>query len=169
MAKRKAKVDESAENEATAPTNEAVSESSGQPEGTGPGDTAMEGEKKWVDKGPVGRHRIDLGDGRILRLSRSDRWQQLRIEFIAAKEGVDPKPKTEDGDTQWLREHGWRWRGEEKAWTRQLDKNTEENWAARGNSDLEAHEQFVELANRIRARKGLEPVSGISSDAGRAA
>jgi len=77
---------------------------------------------------------------------------------------VDPKPKSEDGDTQWLREHGWRWRSEEKAWTRQLDKNTDENWAARGNSDLEAHEQFVELANRIRQRNFVEPVSGITGE-----
>jgi hypothetical protein len=165
MAKRKARVDEIAAEGATAPTNDPAIESSGIPDGAAPETGTNEGEqKKWVDKGPRDRHRIDLGDGRALRLSRSERWQQMRIEFIATNEGVDPKPKSEDGDTQWLREHGWRWRGEEKAWTRQLDKNTDENWAARGNSDLEAHEQFVELANRIRQRNSMEPVSGIAGE-----
>lgn len=169
MAKRKTKADGIAAEETSAPTNELVLESSREPEAAQPDATAGDGEKKqWVDKGPQGRHRIDLGDGRILRLSRSERWQQMRIEFLPGKEGVDPKPKAEDGDTQWLKDHGWRWRGEEKAWTRQLDRNTDENWAARGNSDLEAHEQFVELANRIRQRNGQEPVSGITCT-GRAA
>lgn len=169
MPKRKPKADEIAAQEAAASSNEPVHAVPGQPEEAGADETAGDGEKKqWVDKGPQGRHRIDLGDGRVLRLSRSERWQQMRIEFLAGKEGVDPKPKAEDGDTQWLKDHGWRWRGEEKAWTRQLDRNTDENWAARGNSDQEAHEQFVELANRIRQRNGCEPVSGIKNT-GRAA
>jgi hypothetical protein len=163
MAKRKPKSEEIAADEAAAPTNEPVVESTGEPEAAET-EPAGDGEKKqWLDKGPKGRHRIDLGDGRVLRLSRSERWQQMRIEFLAGREGVDPKPKAEDGDTQWLKDHGWRWRNEEKAWTKQLAKNTDENWAARGNSDQESHEQFVDLANRIRQRHGLEPVSGISS------
>jgi hypothetical protein len=121
---------------------------------------AGEPQKKWVD--PVGRHRINLGDGRHLTLSRSNRWQQMQIRFIPDRDDVDPRPSKEDTDL--MKEYGFRWRAEEKAWTKQLDKNTEENWAARGNSDLAAHEQFVELANRIRQRNGLEAVSGISSE-----
>jgi hypothetical protein len=112
---------------------------------------AAEPQKKQVDV--VGRHRINLGDGRHLALSRSNRWQQMRIEFLADRDEVDPRPSKED--TEFLKQNGFRWRGEEKAWTRQLAKNTEENWAARGNSDLEAHQKFVELANRIRQRNGL--------------
>lgn len=118
-----------------------------------------EGERKWASSlpEPFGRHSIDLGDGRTLKLSRSNRWQQMRIEFVSQKDGVDPRPSKED--TEFLKQHGWRWRAEEKAWTRQLDRNTDDNRFARANSDRAAEDQFVTLANAIRARNGLEPVS----------
>lgn len=118
-----------------------------------------EGERKFTDavQKPVGRHTIDLGDGRLLKLSRSNRWQQMRIEFKAQREDVDPRPAKED--TEFMKGNGWRWRAEEKAWTRQLERNSDENRFARADSDRQGEDQFVELANRIRARNGLEPVS----------
>jgi uncharacterized protein YkwD len=114
-------------------------------------------QKKWPD--PVSRHGIDLGDGRWMQLSRSNRWQQMQIRFIPQREDVDPRPSKQD--TAFLKEHSWRWRGDrnEKYWSRQLEKNTPENPDARANSDRDAELQFVELANRIRQRNGLEPVS----------
>jgi hypothetical protein len=110
-------------------------------------------QKKWAD--PFGRHSIDLGDGRLLKLSRSNRWQQMRIEFIPTREGVDLRPSPED--TEFLKRNGFRWRADEKAWTRQLDKNSAEAPYGRANSDKAAEEAFVALANIIRAGNGLEP------------
>lgn len=137
------------------------------PEDAGtPGD-ANEGaepqQRKFQDTLGQG-HRIATGDGRWLRFSRSVRWQQGRIEFLPQKEGEDAKPKAEDGDTKWLREHGWQWRSSEKAWSKQLERNTEEDIYARGKSHTAAHAEFIELANRIRERNGLEPVLAMSNE-----
>ncbi len=89
-----------------------------------PEQPAGEPKKQWASSlpDPFGRYSIDLGDGRRLQLSRSSKWNQMQLRFVATKEGVDPKPKKEDGDTQWLRERGWNWRGDAdtKAWTVQL-------------------------------------------------
>jgi hypothetical protein len=54
--------------------------------------------RQWVSTlpEPHGRHGIDLGDGRRLVLSLSRRWYQNMIQFLATKEGVDPKPSKED-------------------------------------------------------------------------
>ena len=116
---------------------------------------------QWTSKlpDPFGRHGIALGDGHHLRLSRSGRWQQARIEF-KAPEGQDAKPDAKY--TQWLRDHGWTWRSEERAWTKQLAKNTEEERYARSNSDLAAQLEFIELANLIRKDKGLEHVAQLA-------
>ena len=113
----------------------------------------------WVSKlpEPHGRHGIDLGDGRRLVLSLNRRFNQNMIQFVPTSEGVDPRPSTED--TEFLKANGWRWRSEEKAWTRQLDKNTDEHHFARAKSDRQAEDQFVTLANAIRERNGLEPTS----------
>jgi hypothetical protein len=89
-------------------------------------------------------------------------FEIVSMEFLPDRDDVDPRPSKED--TDFMKERGWRWRGEEKAWTKQLARNTEEKWAARGDSDLEAHKEFVELANLIRQRNGHEPVSGITSE-----
>jgi hypothetical protein len=115
--------------------------------------------RQWVGNlpEPHGRHGIDLGDGRRIVLSLSRRWNQNMIQFLATKEGVDPRP-TQD-DTEFLKGHGWTWRPAEKGWTRQLDKNSEEDRFARSKSDREAEDQFVTLANAIRGRNGLEPTA----------
>jgi hypothetical protein len=121
------------------------------------GQAGAESQTGWVSKlpEPFGRHTIDLGGGRRLRLLRSNRWQQSQIAFLAP-EGEDPKPDAKY--TRWLREHGWQWRGQDKAWTKQFDKNTEQERYARSNSDLADQQAFVELANLIRQDKGMEPV-----------
>ena len=105
---------------------------------------------------PSGRQTIDIGDGRSMRFFRSERFQQARIEFYAP-EGEHPKPDAKY--TQWLGDHDWTWRKEEKAWTKQLARNTEEQRFARANSDLTLHLEFIELANLIRHDKGMESVS----------
>jgi hypothetical protein len=146
------------------PTAEFAPDEPGTP---APAGDASEGaepqQRKFVDTTGQG-HRIATGDGRWLRFSRSQRWQQGRIEFVPQKEGEDAKPRPEDGDTKWLRERGWQWRGDQKAWTKQLERNTEEDIYARGKSHTAAHAEFLELANRIRERNGLEPVAAISNE-----
>ncbi len=121
--------------------------------------TPQEPEAKgtWVSKlpEPHGRHGIDLGDGRRLRILLGRRFKQNMIQFVATEQGVDPRPSKED--TEFLKANGWRWRSEEKAWTRQLDKNTDQDRFARAKSDRQAEDQFVTLANAIRERNGLEP------------
>jgi hypothetical protein len=104
---------------------------------------------------PRGRGRIYLGDGRTLRLLRSNQYQQAQIAFLAP-EGEDAKPDVKY--TRWLRAHGWQWRGPEKVWTKQFAKNTEDDRYARSNSDLAAEREFAELGNLIRQDKGMEPV-----------
>ncbi len=127
---------------------------SSQPEASNPGEN-----RQWVSTlpEPHGRHNIDLGDDRCLVLSLSRRFNQNMIQFVATKDGVDPKPSKED--TEFLKSHGWSWRSAEKGWTRQLNKNTDGDRYARSRSDREAEDQFVTLANAIRGRNGLEPTT----------
>ena len=91
----------------------------------------------------------------VARLFLSRRFNQNMIQFAATEQGVDPRPSKED--TEFLKANGWRWRSEEKAWTRQLDKNTDDNRYGRAKSDRAAEDQFVTLVNDIRVRNGLEP------------
>ena len=107
----------------------------------------------WPD--PHGRHMIDIGDGRKMRLFLNRKFNQNAIQFTAP-EGENSKPAPED--IGFLKDHGFQWRNDERVWTKQLARNTDENRYARGDSDKEAEDEFVELANRIRARKGMQPV-----------
>lgn len=52
-----------------------------------------------------------------------------------------------------LKEDGWRWRGQEAGWTKQLDK------VARWGTQADAERLFKEVANALRAENGLEPVT----------
>lgn len=131
-------------------------------------------QRQWVNStpDPFGRDSIDLGDGRRLQLNRSGRWQQMQIKIVATQDGVDPKPKKEDGDTQWLRERGWNWKGdsETKAWTVQLltpeekDLPAPEKARRRAAVDKQAGQDFIELAQRIRERNGLPPVTVFAAE-----
>jgi hypothetical protein len=131
-------------------------------------------EKKWTLPERHGRHSIDLGDGRLMRLTLNRRFNQNLIQFVATREGVDPKPTAEDNE--YLKAHGWIWRREETGRTKQLlsaddkaavqaifEKDGElpanmERAKRRGTNDRQAEDEFVELANRIRQRNGLPPV-----------
>lgn len=130
-------------------------------------------QKQWADQGPRGLAFIDVSDGRRIHLYRNNAMQQVGIGFTAA-EGTDPRPSKED--TQFLKDHGFRWRGEEKLWTRQFltpeDKErlaaleeaegTEQAKLARSRLRVqvmqEVEQVFAELANEIRRRHGLEPI-----------
>jgi hypothetical protein len=124
-----------------------------------PREAAPQGKNTSKLRDPFDRHGIALGDGRLLRLFRSDRFKQARIEFIM------PDGKAGEPDEKcapWLTEHGWTLRSDERAWTKQLAKNTEEARFARADSDLATHLEFIELANLIRQENGLEPVSQLA-------
>ena len=43
-------------------------------------------------------------------------------------------------------------------WTKQLGRNNDSEPYARANSDRHAQDEFVELANSIRQRKGKDPI-----------
>lgn len=79
-----------------------------------------------------------------MRLFRSNRFQQMQIRF-------DEKPS--DEVREFLHQEGWRWRGQETGWTRQLDKE------AKWRTQADAERLFKEVANAIRAEKGLGPVT----------
>jgi hypothetical protein len=144
-------------------------------------DTAQQ--KQWADQGPRGIASIDLGDGRRIHFIRNNAMQQVGITF-AAKEGVDPRPSKED--TQFLKDHGFRWRGGEKIWTRQFftpedkehlgkveaEQGQQQARVERGRIRVrvmsEAEGVFEALANTIRQRNGLEPSQlSFSRDEGR--
>jgi hypothetical protein len=125
-------------------------------EGAAPQEAATQGTHTAKLRDPFDRHGIALGDGRRLRLFRSDRFKQARIEFITP---LGKAGEPDENYAPWLREHGWTPRPEERAWTKQLAKNTDETRFARANSDLAYELEFIELANLIRKANGLEPVS----------
>jgi hypothetical protein len=109
--------------------------------------------------GAATRDRIDLGDGREMRLMRSrtdERPKVNRIQFFATREGVDAKPS--DEDRRMLVAEGWSYYGSEHAWRKPLAYSDEQHPTARGDSDKKMHEEFVELANAIRERNGLPHV-----------
>jgi hypothetical protein len=75
-----------------------------------------------------------------MRLFRSHRYQQIQIRF-------DEKPSDEVREL--LHNEGWRWRGQETGWTKQLDKE------ARWRTQADAERLFKEIANGIRAQQGM--------------
>lgn len=143
--------------------------------GAQPGVAAVDDrpQKQGVHSGPRGVAFIDVGEGRRIHLYRNNAMQQVGIRFTAA-EGSDPRPSKED--TQFLKDNGFRWRGDEKLWTRQFltpeDKErlgsmeetdgSEQAKLARSRLRIqvmqEVEQLFVQLANEIRGRNGLEPI-----------
>jgi hypothetical protein len=108
---------------------------------------------------PSGWHILALDNGRSLRLFRSDRSQQARID-IKAMEGE--KPNADAKYSKWLRGRGWTWHSEDIAWSKPLAKTSKTNRYARISSEISAHMDFVELANLIRQDKGLESISQLA-------
>lgn len=89
---------------------------------------------------------INLGDTNAspkMHLGRSNGFQQMQLRF-------DEKPDAET--IQKLRDAGWKYRGQEKVWSLQLDPE------ARATTQLNAERLFSEIGNAIRAGKGLAPV-----------
>ncbi len=163
------------------------------PDSAAPKEAAAPAAEPYAERGawqsklsdPYGRHSISLGDGKLMRLFRHNRFQQNAIIF-SAPEGDDPKPPKEA--TALLLDRHWRWRPEiqEKPWTKQFlspdDKAAIEQIQAekgeqaaraersrrRAAGDRLAEEDFVEVANLIRQKNGLEPVDyNFGRDAGR--
>lgn len=91
---------------------------------------------------PYNLETADVGGSRM-HLARSHRFQQMQIRF-------EEKPSEEV--TALLKDEGWRWRGQETGWTKQLDRE------ARWRSQADAERLFREIASNIRAEKGLEPL-----------
>jgi hypothetical protein len=93
---------------------------------------------------------ITLGadkDSPRMRLLRSEKYQQLQIQF-------DEKP-----DAKYiarLHDEGWQWRNAEKVWTKQLDKD------ARWRTQADAQALFIEIGNGIRADLGFPAVQSLA-------
>jgi hypothetical protein len=85
----------------------------------------------------------DNNDGPKVRLYRSQKFQQMAIQF-------DEKP--DESIRQKLREDGWTWRGAEGVWTKQLGERP-------GQMHRQAEEFFQTIANELRQARGLEPVT----------
>jgi hypothetical protein len=81
-------------------------------------------------------------DGPVMRLLRSNKYQQMQIQF-------DDKP--DEAVRARLNADGWKWRTVEKVWTKQLDPE------ARWRTQADAEAVFKELADAIRAERGLAP------------
>ena len=106
--------------------------------------------RTWASSGPVWFQTVNLSDrndGPHMRLGRDHRFQQMAIAF-------DEKPTAEV--LQELREDGWRWRGQEGQWTKQL---LSEQRAA---GHLAAEQLFGRLANLERREHGVSDTPAAS-------
>ncbi len=84
----------------------------------------------------------DVTDGPCVRLYRSRRYNQVAIQF-------DEKPELPVRER--MHDEGYRWREAEGVWTKQLGEY-------RASGQLAAERLVTELANAIRAERGLAPV-----------
>ena len=84
----------------------------------------------------------DAKDGPRVRLYRSRRFNQVAVQF-------DEKP--EQPIRERMHNEGYRWREAEGVWTKQLGEY-------RASGQLAAERLVTELANAIRAERGLTPV-----------
>lgn len=111
-----------------------------------PSADAKAGEGKWqVQPDPHPFYSValsDSNDGPRVRLYRSRRFNQVAVRF-------DEKP--DEGVRQRMHDEGYRWRQAEGVWTKQLGEY-------RASGQLAAERLVDELANSIRAERGLAPV-----------
>jgi len=91
---------------------------------------------RWIQQVSLSRD----PQGPKLRLGRSERFQQMVIQF-------DEKP-TDESRSQ-LGDAGWRWRPAEGQWTKQLDADS------RARSQLHAEQLFDSLVHSERQERGL--------------
>ena len=85
-------------------------------------------------------------NGPAMKLFRSNKLNQMAIRF-------DEKPGAEHRER--LRAEGWRWREAEGVWTKQLDRER------RAAGQLGAERLFTEIAEAIRAERGLTGRTGV--------
>lgn len=99
---------------------------------------------------------IALGEGRYAHFRRHRRFAQVQVVFTAPP-GIDPNPGRELTDR--FKEQGWQWRESEpdQPWTYQLDPSTPADPTARGDCHDALHEQFVDIIQEFRHRRGLPP------------
>lgn len=96
--------------------------------------------KTWAPKGPTWFQTVILSDrneGPRMRLGRDNQYQQMAIAF-------DEKPAEEIRHR--LQGDGWKWRGAESRWTKQLDPDR------RATGQQDAEKLFDELV-RIERRE----------------
>ena len=107
---------------------------------------AKAGEGKWqLQPDPHPFYSIalsDSNDGPRIHLYRSRRFNQVAVRF-------DEKP--DEAVRQRMHDEGYRWRQAEGVWTKQLGEY-------RASGQLAAERLVDELANGIRAERGLAPV-----------
>src|SRR5262249_13188388 len=102
---------------------------------------------------------IAIGNGRYANFRRDHRFAQVQVAFTAP-EGMDPNPGRELTDQ--FKELGWTWEPHKpgKPWTYQLDKSSEHDSTARGDSCDVLHEQFLLIIQEYREKHGLPPTLG---------
>jgi hypothetical protein len=92
----------------------------------------------------------DTNDAPKMRLFRNQRFNQMAIQ-------LDEKPDAKY--TGMLRDAGFRWRQDDKVWTKQMPR--EEKWK----TQADAERLFRDIANGIRADRGFEPVQAVGMGA----
>ncbi|SRR5579883_2481 len=105
---------------------------------------------------------IDIGNGRYAHFRRDRRFAQVQVTFTAPKD-IDPNPGRELTDQ--FKEQGWTWRENEpgKPWIYQLEKSSQDDPTARGDSRDALHEQFLIIVNEYRQKHGMPPTVGWQS------
>jgi RepB DNA-primase from phage plasmid len=105
---------------------------------------------------------VAIGNGRYAHFRRDRRFAQVQVTFTAP-EGVDPNPGRELTDQ--FKKLGWIWRPNEpgKPWTYQLEKSSEHDPTARGDSRDALHEQLLIIIQEYREKHGLPPTLGWQS------
>ena len=89
----------------------------------------------------------DEKDGPTMHLARNHRYQRMEMRF-------DENPGEEVRAA--LKDQGWSWKGQEKAWTLPLDRE------ARYVEHMAAEKLFRDIGNTIREQNGLSPVGQLA-------
>lgn len=105
---------------------------------------------------------IAIGNGRFAHFRRDRRFAQVQVVFTAPK-GINPNPGRELTDQ--FKELGWTWEPHKqgKPWTYQLDRSSEHDPTARGDSRDALHEQFLLIIQDYRQKHGMPPTLGWGS------